>query len=89
MAVVIRTGVLGVTIAAAVSGRRLRFGLRSGGCRRLRPGYGDVPAHSTPSPVPLVSSLSISRGGDKTESGGAFGNLQRADDGLSGGGASN
>ena len=42
MAVVIRTGVLDVTIAAAVTGRRLRFGLRSGGCRRLRPGYGDV-----------------------------------------------
>ena len=83
-----RTGVLDVTIAAAFIGRRLRFGLRSGGCRRLRPGCGDV------RPIPhhhlyLLFHAFQSPGVDKSEGGGTFGTVQRADDGLSGGGAGN
>ena len=88
MAVVIRTGVLDVTIAAAVIGRRLRFGLRSGGCRRLRPGYGDV-RHIAHHHLYLLFHAFQSPGVEKTEGGGVIRTVRRADDGVSGSGASN
>lgn len=88
MAIFIRTGVLDVTTAAAVFGRRLRFGMRKGGCLRLRPGHGDV-RHIRLHHLNLLFHTFQSPGVDKTEGGGAFGTVQRADDELSGSGASN
>lgn len=88
MAVVIRTGVLDVTIAADVTGRRLRFGLRSGGCRRLRPGYGDV-RHIPHHHLYLLFHAFQSPGVDITEGGGVLRSVQRGDDGLSCSGARN
>lgn len=88
MAVVIRTEVLDVTTADAVIGRRLRFGLRSGGCRRLRPDYGDV-RHIPHHHLYLLFHGFQSSGVDKTEGGGALLSVQRADDGISGSEAGN
>ena len=88
IAVVIRTGVLDVTIVAAVIGRRLRSGLRSGGCRRLRPGYGDIrhiPHHHLYFSFHAFQSLGV----DRTEGDGTLRTVQRADDGLSGSAARN